>query len=1002
MKCPKCKFENPVIARFCSMCGEKLGEALFDGERKQVTVLFSDLSGYTSISERLDPEEVNEIINRIFSEATRIVSKYDGHIEKFIGDAVMVLFGFPQAHEDDAVRAIKSVQELHTIIKSLSPEYESRIGRDIAMHSGISTGLIVTYDLKTEEEKNRLLGDSINLASRLSGLAKAGEIVVSEPTFRQSEQFFSFERMEPVVIKGKEKPVHAYKVITAKEKPVTIHRLSGLRSGLVGRRKETSLLRNALYTLQDKHEGSITAICGEAGIGKSRLVEEFRANLDIQQIQWVEGHAYAYAQDMPYYPLTDLLNRVWNINEYETREEVRTKIESNLEVLGCKKSDIAPYLGSLYGLKYAETEIIEPEMWKYRLFGAVKETVTALASQKPTVMFLEDLQWADPSSIELFRFLMKGLRSCTLFVITYRSAFRLFSDQELKDLDVSYREIRLRDLSALETEEMIKAILKSSDISLELKKCIYEKTEGNPFYLEEVINSLVETNTLVAEDGGWKETGSMLQAEIPSTIEGVISARLDKLEIEKRHLLQQASAIGKVFQYRLLENVILKKERLDDILNGLERLDLIRISALEPEREFTFKHALIQEVAYNRLLKIDRQKIHERIAGIIEEQYRDRLPDFYETLAYHYKQAGSVYKAIDFLMKSGEKTLSRYAIEESNKHYLAAYSLLMKENITESERNNLLLVLLIKWCLIFYFRADFRGMLSLLKTHESDVKGINDQASLSMFYFWLSMALFFKQECKDAFQSSNRSLLFGEESREPIVIGYACVCQAFSNLDLGLLDEAVVFGERARRISESYLNGQQKFIYQMALGWLGYSYWARGETERSLKHGSELLEYALRHNDVLAEVHGHYLLGYAYYNKGDLASAAQCFQKGADLPLAPWYSLISKFFLGITLIKAGKFGEAEKPLQEISEFSTRFGIENFGRAADMLLGVVLVSKGMLAAGMKKITEASENWYKNGNRFNYAVTEYLISRIYIEILEKNLLVRRFSGQISVLF
>jgi class 3 adenylate cyclase len=248
-------------------------ETAVGGERKQVAVIFSDLSGYTSLSEKLDPEEVHDVMKRIFGEATRIVAKYDGHIDKFIGDAVMVLFGIPRVHEDDPVRAIKAVQEIHNFVEILSPQLEPRLGRAIAMHSGISTGLVVTYEIKTEEEKERVLGDTINLASRLTGLAKAGEIVISEPTFQLAERFFQFEKLVPASVKGKEQPVQAYKVISLKEKPVTIHRLSGLRANLIGRETEIKLLREAAQELVDEQEGIIITICGEAGIGKSRLVE---------------------------------------------------------------------------------------------------------------------------------------------------------------------------------------------------------------------------------------------------------------------------------------------------------------------------------------------------------------------------------------------------------------------------------------------------------------------------------------------------------------------------------------------------------------------------------------------------------------------------------------------------------------------------------------------------------------------------------------------------------
>lgn len=427
MKCPKCDFENPGTNQFCGKCGERIesppksGRSMpvVEGERKQVSVLFCDLSGYTSMSEKLDPEEVHDLMKRIFGEAARIVDKYDSHIHKFLGDAVMVVFGVPQVHEDDPVRAIKVAQEIEKFVENLSPQIESKLGKPVNMHSGIGTGLVVAYDNNNEEAKEKILGDIINLASRLTGLAKAGEIVVSEPTFKQAERFFEFEKLDPASVKGKEQPVQSYKVIAPKEKPITIHRLSGMRAALIGRQEEMNLLREATQTLTKKKEGSIISICGEAGIGKSRLMEEFKAGVDTSRIQWLEGHAYAYAQNIPYYPLVDLFNRAWDIKEDESREKVRSKLEGNIEALLGKKEEIVPYIGSLYGLKYPEMEHIEPEVWKYRLFGAVKEILIAMAGQKSTVIFFEDLHWADPSSMELLR----------SFGITYISGLLMSSYQ---------------------------------------------------------------------------------------------------------------------------------------------------------------------------------------------------------------------------------------------------------------------------------------------------------------------------------------------------------------------------------------------------------------------------------------------------------------------------------------------------------------------------------------------------------------------------------------------
>jgi len=334
--CPHCRSLNPPDFKFCGECGHKLEEAaepakpiapVTDSERKHVTVLFSDMSGYTAMTEKLDPEEVKEIMGRVFGEISQVVARYEGFIEKFIGDAVMALFGAPKAHEDDPVRAIKAAREIHDIISSISPRYEKRIGKPLAMHTGICTGLVVTEDVNLEKGTHGVLGDTINTASRLSGLAKPGEIVVGSDTYHQAEGYFFFEPLEITHVKGKAEPVKSYKVLSPKEDPTKTHRISGLRAELIGRKVEMAQLQEALQNLK-QGKGSIFSIVGDAGTGKSRLIEEFKSTINPDEVQWREGHAYAYSQNIPYFPVMDLLSRAWQVHEGDNTEQIRQKVEA--------------------------------------------------------------------------------------------------------------------------------------------------------------------------------------------------------------------------------------------------------------------------------------------------------------------------------------------------------------------------------------------------------------------------------------------------------------------------------------------------------------------------------------------------------------------------------------------------------------------------------------------------------------------------------------------------
>jgi len=630
LECPACKAGIPLERKFCGECGYELSKSAeaaspkgnepdtqiselppketiptpipTEGERKHVTVLFSDLTGYTAMSEKLDPEEVKEIISRIFGEISQIVANYDGFIEKYAGDAVMVIFGVPQAHEDDPIRAIKAAREIHQLVDAISPEVENEIGQSISMHTGINTGLVVTGEVDVERGTRGIAGDTINLASRLSSLAKPGEILVNVDTCRQVEGHFACEYIETTAVKGKAEPVQVHKVLSQRDKPITIHRISGLRADLVGRNVEMAELSEAIDNLR-QGKSRIFSICGAAGTGKSRLIEEFKAGLDLEQIQWLEGHAYAYSQNIPYFPLVDLLNQMLHIEEKDSPENVREKIESGLESLVGHQDDIVPYVGALYSLSYSDANDVNPEQWKSRLQAAILAILSAIAEKAPTVFFLDDLHWADPSSVGLLRRACLEIRQPTIVLCAYRPTFSLFTGYQLSSIGENYHEIQLQNLSLSVAQNMLASLLKTETIPSDLKRWVQGKAEGNPFYLEELVNTLIESDTLIPNNGNWQLARSLTESDIPSSLHGLITGRLDRLDKQTKRILQKASVIGRDFLYEILKRISELEEQIDRELSQLERLDLIRTRSFQPDIEYMFKHALTQEIVTTVCLK---------------------------------------------------------------------------------------------------------------------------------------------------------------------------------------------------------------------------------------------------------------------------------------------------------------------------------------------------------------------------------------------------------------
>jgi class 3 adenylate cyclase/tetratricopeptide (TPR) repeat protein len=1031
MKCPECSFENREGAKFCFDCGAKFElrcpgcgqttstEAKFcdecghdlrkdagavskpqpvmepsepsqeqppgvskplEGERKQITVLFSDLSGYTALSEKLDPEEVKEIMSRIFGEIAQVVTEYEGFIEKFIGDAVMALFGVPKAHEDDPIRAIRTARAIHDIVGKISPQFEEKIGRPLFMHTGIHTGLVVTGEIDLERGTHGVLGDTINVASRLMGFAGKDEILVGHDTYHHAEGYFTFEEHEHATVKGKSEAIKVYKVLSLKTEPVTVHRLSGLRARLTGRKAEMTHLQEAVTDLR-AGKGSIISIHGDAGTGKSRLVEEFKATLGFDDIQWREGHAYAYTQNIPYFPLVDILSRAFQIEEGDPQDRLQKKVETASRELMRDRQDLIPYIGSLYSIRYPEIEAVSPEFWKVKLQEAIKAVMTGLTERAPTIVYLEDLHWADPSSVAMLRSILAGTRYPALFLCVYRPTFALFSSHQLSSLPSSYREIALQDLSLTDAQEMISSLLRADTILPELRKFVEKRVEGNPFYLEEFINNLIETETLVRDNGSWRLTRSLTDADIPTTVQGIISARLDRLENETKRILQEASVIGRAFLYDILKRISELREQIDIHLIGLERLDLIKPRTLQPDLEYIFKHALTQEVVYNGILKKEREVIHEKIGCVIEELFSDRLFEFYEALAFHFKQGQSSTKAVEYLMKAGKKALNRYALDESHQYYQEAYDMLLAIPARSGEENKLLIDILLEWAYVFYHNGNFKGLADLFSPHVELAESLDDPELLGMFYAWHGFMLWGKGNF-DGYTYLHRALRLGEETNNLRVIGYACTWLAFPCTDMGLLDEAIAHGERGQAIADQIETDH--YLYFKSRAGLGHACFETGQPRNCYQMGRDILNHGLQYSDIRCQAVGYILMGTSFMAAGDFISAIEHYHKAIATTIDPFYSQWARCFLASSYVLNYQFEEAEPHLRDVLSFSQENGPDSMEHFMSGLLGIVEITKGNLSQGIKMVEVIYQTFIESERKMLVPLALMFMGNIYSQI------------------
>ncbi|MCH7478572.1 MAG: AAA family ATPase, partial [SAR324 cluster bacterium] len=572
--CPHCGIAAPPEAQFCIGCGAGLaavspagtepppkGQADASdtkelapaptGERRQATIVFSDLSGYTAMSEKLDPEEVEAIMSRIKAEAVNIVESHGGIVNQFVGDEVLALFGIPTAHEDDPRRAVTAALELHELARDLSGEVEAKIGAPLRMHTGINTGLVVTHLRDDRDGRYGITGDSVNTAARLVSRADSDEILLSPDTRRLVAPFFDLEELAPVAVKGKARPMVPYKVVgtsgiatrfeAAEERGFTPY---------TGREQELGTLHEAVEQATGGH-GQFVTVSGEAGLGKSRLLHEFRLKLDREVCTILQGRCQSFGGATPYLPLTDALGRGLGLRDDMTPGELAEKGVANLLAIDPTLETHLPMLLHLLSIPSAEhplPEALQGEALRQASQEALAGVILAQTVRRPTVLVLEDWHWADEASDSALRYLLGLIGTHRLLVVVnYRPEY----DSGWGSL-THHTHLTIAPLSGHHSEIIAKAVLKAQNLPEGLGELISARTGGNPFFIEEMCHDLLESGTVLVKDGQGALTRPAEKLDLPATVQAVIRTRLDRLDESQQEVIRLASVVGREFDHRLL------------------------------------------------------------------------------------------------------------------------------------------------------------------------------------------------------------------------------------------------------------------------------------------------------------------------------------------------------------------------------------------------------------------------------------------------------------------
>jgi class 3 adenylate cyclase/tetratricopeptide (TPR) repeat protein len=595
--------------------------------RKTVTVLFTDVAGSTSMGEHLDPESLRGVMSRYFDEMRSAVEGHGGTVEKFIGDAVMAVFGVPVVHEDDALRAVRAASQMREALASLNAELERDWGARLQIRTGINTGEVVAGD--PSGGQSFVTGDAVNVAARLEQAAEPGEILIGRETHRLVRDAVLVEPVDALQLKGKADRIPAFRVLDVTPGAPSFARR--LDSPIVGREEELSLLVRVLEDAAEQRACRVATIVGEAGLGKSRLVNELviRAAARARTL-W--GRCLPYGEGITFWPVAELVKAAAGIGELESPEEARSKVRG-LTAGVEDGADIADRVAAAIGLGEGTGEIQET-------FWAVRRLLEVLARDLPLIVVFEDIHWAEPTFLDLLQYVARFSADHPLFLLcTARPDIREVRPDWGNDMEL----IPLEALTEPECERLIGNLLGRAGLTGNVRTRITDAAEGNPLFVEEMLRMLIDEGLLRRDDGHWTASGDLSHVSVPGTISALLSARLDQLHSEERSVIQRASVVGKVFWWGAVSELSPESDRprVSSHLQTLLRKELVRPdrSGFAGEDAFRFSHILVRDAAYESTPKRARAELHERFASWLERKAGGRMTEFDEILGYHLEHA---------------------------------------------------------------------------------------------------------------------------------------------------------------------------------------------------------------------------------------------------------------------------------------------------------------------------------------------------------------------------
>jgi len=900
--CPRCGHASGPSAKFCSECGAPLADAPSGtppprpkpatelspapihytpqhlaerilaeqaameargetaGERKTVTALFADMAGSTALIHDLDPEEAHRLIKPVVALMMEAVHYYEGYVAKSLGDGILALFGAPIAHEDHAQRALFAALRMQQAMRRHGDRIRLEKGIPLQIRVGVHTGEVVVRSIRTDDLHTDYdpVGHTIHIASRMEGIAAPSSILVSDSTHKLAEGYFEFKALGATQVKGIPDPLSVYEVLglgaLRTRLQLAAHR--GL-ARFVGRDAELEHLHGALERA-GAGSGQLVAVVGEAGVGKSRLFHEFKARtrhgcLVLETFSVSHGKAFAYL------PLIELLKNYFQITAQDNERRCREKVMGKALTLERGFEALVPYLLYLLGIGERDSVLAEmdPGIRRERTFDAIIQLLARESRDQPVELLFEDLQWLDRETEAFLACLIERVPATRiLLLVNYRPEYAPVWGSAPHCV-----QLRLEPLGPAEAQGLLTALL-GDDASLgPLKQRILEKTEGNPFFMEEVVQTLAEEHALLGEPGHYRIEQTPAALHIPTTVQGVLAARIDRLAIDEKELLQTLAVIGKEFPYSLVRHICDGQvARTDDdlrrLLARLEAAEFIYERPAFPEVEYSFKHALTQEVAGYSLLTERRSALHERTARAIEALFPARVADYSSELAHHYRLSGNVQKAIEYLYRTGQQALQHSAQPDAMRHLGAALELLERlPDSPERAHQELTLRLALGPALMAVrgygapeVEANYTRALALCDRIGETTQRFSVLMGLRTYYH-------LRAEYATAGEIGERLLSMARDANKPALLVEAHLALSASLFFQGDLDTARAHQERALALLEAEPRHEPAFAAAIdpgirALSFLAWSLWHQGYADQ----GNQRCDAALARARQIAHV----------------------------------------------------------------------------------------------------------------------------------------------------